>query len=43
MEETDGYPADVHSVLIEEIESAMPSADAVVLSDYAKGVLTEDV
>jgi len=43
MEETDGYPADVHRVLIEQIESAMPSADAVVLSDYAKGVLTEDV
>src|SRR5580704_3520096 len=43
MEETDGYPADVLGVLIEKIESAMPSADAVVLSDYAKGVLTEDV
>jgi D-beta-D-heptose 7-phosphate kinase / D-beta-D-heptose 1-phosphate adenosyltransferase len=43
VEETDGYPADVHSVLIQKIESAMPSADAVVLSDYAKGVLTEDV
>jgi len=42
-EETDGYPADVYRVLIEKIESAMPSADAVVLSDYAKGVLTEDV
>src|SRR4029077_10366735 len=43
MEETDGYPADVHRILIEKIETAMPSADAVVLSDYAKGVLTEDV
>jgi len=43
MEETEGYPADVHNFLIEEIESAMSSADAVVLSDYAKGVLTEDV
>jgi D-beta-D-heptose 7-phosphate kinase/D-beta-D-heptose 1-phosphate adenosyltransferase len=42
-EETDGYPANVHRVLIEKIQSAMPSADAVVLSDYAKGVLTEDV
>jgi len=43
MEEIDGYPVNVHNALIEKIESAIPSADAVVLSDYAKGVLTEDV
>jgi len=43
MEETDGYPTDVHRVLLEKIKAAMPSADAVVLSDYAKGVLTENL
>jgi D-beta-D-heptose 7-phosphate kinase/D-beta-D-heptose 1-phosphate adenosyltransferase len=43
MEETDGYPIDVHRVLLEKIKAAMPSADAVVLSDYAKGVLTENL
>lgn len=42
-EETDGYPAESYRALIQTIEAAMASADALVLSDYAKGVLSEDV
>lgn len=42
-EETDGYPAEMYNELIQAIQSAICSADAIVLSDYAKGVLTEDL
>jgi D-beta-D-heptose 7-phosphate kinase / D-beta-D-heptose 1-phosphate adenosyltransferase len=40
-EQTDGYPAEAHAGLLRGFESALESADAVVLSDYAKGVLSE--
>jgi len=42
-ETTDGFPAAAYEDLISKVEAAIPSADALVLSDYAKGVLTEDV
>jgi D-beta-D-heptose 7-phosphate kinase / D-beta-D-heptose 1-phosphate adenosyltransferase len=42
-EKTDGYPVAAYDDLIAKVESAIPSADAVVLSDYAKGVLAENV
>jgi D-beta-D-heptose 7-phosphate kinase/D-beta-D-heptose 1-phosphate adenosyltransferase len=42
-EHTNGYPADVYRELVGKIEAAMETADAVVLSDYAKGVLTEEL
>jgi D-beta-D-heptose 7-phosphate kinase/D-beta-D-heptose 1-phosphate adenosyltransferase len=42
-EKTDEYPLESYRALIEAFEHAVPAADAVVLSDYAKGVLTEDV
>ncbi len=43
MEQTDGYPAGAYLTLIAEVTAAMNGAAAVVLSDYAKGVLSEDV
>jgi D-beta-D-heptose 7-phosphate kinase/D-beta-D-heptose 1-phosphate adenosyltransferase len=42
-EKTDAYPEEAYSALIEKLEAAISSADAIVLSDYAKGVLTEQV
>ncbi|MBT9330425.1 bifunctional D-glycero-beta-D-manno-heptose-7-phosphate kinase/D-glycero-beta-D-manno-heptose 1-phosphate adenylyltransferase HldE [Paracidobacterium acidisoli] len=42
-EKTDGYPAEAYERMLDGIERALPGAGAVVLSDYAKGVLTEDV
>ena len=42
-EQAAGYPEGAHAALIGRVEAAMDSADAVVLSDYAKGGLTEDV
>lgn len=43
MEQTDGYPAEAYHALIEAIEAALGEAQALVLSDYAKGVLSEEV
>jgi D-beta-D-heptose 7-phosphate kinase/D-beta-D-heptose 1-phosphate adenosyltransferase len=43
MEKTEGYPEAAYEELISRVENVVPSADAVVLSDYAKGVLSEDV
>ncbi len=43
MEQTDGYPAEAYIALVAGLEAALSSADVVVLSDYAKGVLTEEV
>lgn len=40
-ETTDGYPPDAFEDLIAKVEAAIPSARALVLSDYAKGVLSE--
>jgi D-beta-D-heptose 7-phosphate kinase / D-beta-D-heptose 1-phosphate adenosyltransferase len=42
-ERTDGYPAAAYAALLTAAEAAMEGADAVVLSDYAKGVLSEEV
>ena len=42
-EQVDGYPAEAHAELIAQLKTDVSSADAVVLSDYAKGVLTEEV
>ncbi len=42
-ERTDQYPGQVYTELLEKLEHAISAADAVVLSDYAKGVLTEEV
>jgi D-beta-D-heptose 7-phosphate kinase/D-beta-D-heptose 1-phosphate adenosyltransferase len=42
-ERTEGYPAEAYAALIAKIQAAVAGADAVVLSDYAKGVLTEEV
>jgi D-beta-D-heptose 7-phosphate kinase / D-beta-D-heptose 1-phosphate adenosyltransferase len=42
-ERTDGYPAALYASLLAKVESAIPSADVVVLSDYAKGVLSAEV
>lgn len=42
-EVSDPYPEEAYSELLASVDSAVVSADAVVLSDYAKGVLTERV
>ena len=39
----DGYPQAAFREIEQQIESALTIVDAVVLSDYAKGVLTEEV
>jgi D-beta-D-heptose 7-phosphate kinase / D-beta-D-heptose 1-phosphate adenosyltransferase len=43
MERTDAYPDEAYAALLTAAEAALESADAVVLSDYAKGVLSEAV
>jgi D-beta-D-heptose 7-phosphate kinase/D-beta-D-heptose 1-phosphate adenosyltransferase len=40
---TEDYPPEAYAALIENIEAAIPTSNAVVLSDYAKGALTEEV
>ncbi len=42
-ETTEGHPAEAYSALMAKVESAIATVDAVVLSDYAKGVLSEEV
>lgn len=42
-EQTDGYPAEAYAALLRQFESSLDVADAVILSDYAKGVLTQEV
>ena len=42
-EQVGGYDPEAFAKLIEQIESAVESADILVLSDYAKGVLAEEV
>jgi D-beta-D-heptose 7-phosphate kinase/D-beta-D-heptose 1-phosphate adenosyltransferase len=42
-ERVDGYPSDVYRQVLRLIEEVLPDADALVLSDYAKGLLTEDL
>ncbi len=43
VERTQGYPQQAYDALLSEIHSLLPTVRAVVLSDYAKGVLTEKV
>ena len=43
MEDTKGYSAEAYEELLAKVDRAILSADAVVLSDYAKGVLSENV
>jgi D-beta-D-heptose 7-phosphate kinase/D-beta-D-heptose 1-phosphate adenosyltransferase len=42
-ERTGGYPSHAYDELIRLVEAALPSADVLILSDYAKGVLSEEV
>lgn len=42
-EQADGYPDEAYAGLLAAVDSSVVSADAVVLSDYAKGALTERV
>ncbi len=42
-EQTDGYPAEAYQALLANLEAAIEGSHAVVLSDYAKGVLTQEV
>lgn len=43
VERTKGYPGEAYRELLAGIHAALPSVRAVVLSDYAKGVLSEEV
>jgi D-beta-D-heptose 7-phosphate kinase / D-beta-D-heptose 1-phosphate adenosyltransferase len=43
VESTGPHPADAYAALLRCVEGALPEADGVILSDYAKGVLTEEV
>lgn len=42
-EKIDGYPDAVFVNVKRQIDQLLPDADAVVLSDYGKGLLTEDI
>jgi D-beta-D-heptose 7-phosphate kinase/D-beta-D-heptose 1-phosphate adenosyltransferase len=42
-EQTDGYSAEAYAALLGKVDAALSMTNAVVLSDYAKGVLTEEV
>lgn len=42
-EEIGDYPSQAYSLLMDKIHSVMTSVDAVVISDYAKGVVTEEI
>lgn len=41
-EQTDGYPSEAYAALLQRLEAALETAHALVLSDYAKGVLSEE-
>ncbi len=43
VERTKGYPQAAYDDLLAQVRTALPGAAAVVLSDYAKGVLSEQV
>lgn len=43
VERTRDYPAEAYDTLLSGIRAALPTVRAVVLSDYAKGVLSEEV
>jgi len=42
-EQVSGYPGEAYDTLVASIDKALACADAVVLSDYAKGSLSEGV
>jgi D-beta-D-heptose 7-phosphate kinase/D-beta-D-heptose 1-phosphate adenosyltransferase len=42
-EQTDGYPAEACAALLRGLEAALETAHGLVLSDYAKGVLSEEL
>ena len=42
-EQVDGYPSDVYVELLERFNDSLAVADAVILSDYAKGVLSYEL
>ncbi|MFZ0274111.1 MAG: bifunctional D-glycero-beta-D-manno-heptose-7-phosphate kinase/D-glycero-beta-D-manno-heptose 1-phosphate adenylyltransferase HldE [Acidobacteriaceae bacterium] len=42
-EQVTGYPEAAYAALIAAVDAALADTDAVVLSDYAKGVLTEEL
>ncbi len=43
VEETKGYSQEAYGSLLASVHAALPTVRAVVLSDYAKGVLSEEV
>ncbi len=43
VETTKGYPQEAYDTLLASVRLALPTVRAVVLSDYAKGVLSEEV
>jgi len=43
MEQTEGYQPEAYAALMEAMEAGLETAQALVLSDYAKGVLSEQV
>src|SRR5215813_11459784 len=43
VERTSGYPAEAYEALLSELDQALLEAQALVLSDYAKGVLSEEI
>jgi D-beta-D-heptose 7-phosphate kinase/D-beta-D-heptose 1-phosphate adenosyltransferase len=42
-EQADEYPSEAYAALLGKFESSLGSADAVILSDYAKGVLSHEI
>jgi D-beta-D-heptose 7-phosphate kinase/D-beta-D-heptose 1-phosphate adenosyltransferase len=42
-EYVDGYPAEAYDNLLKDLSDGLAKASALVLSDYAKGVLSEDL
>jgi D-beta-D-heptose 7-phosphate kinase/D-beta-D-heptose 1-phosphate adenosyltransferase len=42
-EKTDPYPPEAYAALLSKVDVVIADADAVILSDYAKGVLSEEV
>lgn len=43
VEKTKGYSQEAYAALLASVRAALPTVRAVVLSDYAKGVLSEEV
>ncbi len=43
VESTGPHPADAYAALLKCVEEALPEANGVILSDYAKGVLSEEL